>query len=439
MTLEHRVVDALRAKADRVDPAPPDWPDVLRRAGRQRARRARVMVGVAAAAVLVIAAVAATALSTPGHSEKVQAGGGTNPSGATPAAPPTTTRPTTPASARPTPPTNSLVVVDGGYDQVTVYDPDIHGSRPATLVDKHAGDYPNDILTVGDRLVYMAGTVESVGDGLTGAVVNLGAALDFTRSAREGWVWLITQPVDPGPPGPIPTQTVQEVKADGTARGAPVQLPDGAFPVIGVPGGILLATTDSVTVWNQTTHQVGATIPGLAPGAANLVDVHGELLAWVANCGADSTCGDIVVVDLSTGHQRDIPAPAGLGWIPTGGEGSRDAFSADGDYLAVRAGPTTSASNHPPVSQLQLIDLATDADTTVAGSTSTYAFSRVAWSRTGEWVFYENSAHQLAGHNPTNGSTLVLGQTCCGVALATLPKDAATPFSTGANPAPLQG
>jgi hypothetical protein len=214
---------------------------------------------------------------------------------------------------------------------------------------------------------------------------------------------------------------VQEVRVDGSDRGAAHELPAGTFAQVGIAGGLLVGDGTSWSRWEEKTDTIGRP---LFSGDNGFVDVHGDVVAWALGCGIDSTCDSLRVLDLTTGATRDIPAPASTtGWIPTGGEGSRDAFSADGRYLALRAGGTVAPdANHPSDSQLFVIDLQSDLVVSVANSTSDYAFSRVAWSPDGHWVFFETPTHTIGGYEASDNTTASFPGACCGVSLVSLPK-----------------
>jgi hypothetical protein len=310
--------------------------------------------------------------------------------------------------------TRTALLVDGGYDQVTINNLDAGTTRTVTLPGKVPGDYPYDVLAVDGWIVYPAGDgTRSIRSDFTGAPVPLGRTSLFVPSARSGWVWLVDAT------GGTATVTVQEVRVDGSQSGRIEQLPSGTSADMGVPGGLLVSNDRWSSVWNQSTGRLG---PQLVDGNG-LIDVHGDLVARGIGCGVDSTCDSVRVQNLATGAHRDILAPPGTtGWIPTVGEGSRDAFSADGRYLAVRAGGAIAAgANHPSDSRVYVIDLDNDGVKQVTDSKTNYAFSRVGWSPDGGWVFYETTSHSVGGYRPSDGTSTSFHASCCGVALAALP------------------
>jgi hypothetical protein len=315
--------------------------------------------------------------------------------------------PTVPAAG-----TSTVLVVDDGHEQVTVNDLDAGTTRAVTLPGKSIGDSPYAVLAVDGWVVYPANGIRSIRADFSGTPVLLGHAGLFVPSARPGWVWLVSATAG---------GTVQEVRVDGTESSAAQQLPPGTFAIVGVPAGLLVGNGYSWwSVWNQTTGQLG---PQLSD-TNGLVDVHGDILARGIGCRADSTCDSIRMQNLTTNAQHDIPAPAGTtGWIPTAGEGSRDSFSSDGRYLAVRAGGTvTSGANHPSDSQVYVINLDSGDVTQVPGSKTDSAFSRLAWSPDARWVLYETTSHATGAYRPSDGTSTSFPMKCCGVALAALPR-----------------
>jgi hypothetical protein len=309
--------------------------------------------------------------------------------------------------------TSTVLVVDGGSDQVTVNDLDAGATHTVTLPGKSGGDFPYDVLAADGWIVYPGQNgIRSIRADFSGTPVLLGRAGLFVPSARTGWVWLISATAG---------GTVQEVRVDGSESAAVQKLPPNTFALVGVPDGLLVGNGFSWwSVWNQTTGQLSPQLLDVN----GLIDVHGDVLARGINCNVDSTCDSLRLHNLATGAQRDFRAPAGTtGWIPTAGEGSRDAFSSDGQYLAVHAGgAVANGANHPSDSQVYVINLATGHVMQVPDSKSDYAFSRLAWSRNGQWVFFETAAHSTGAYRPSNATSRSFPANCCGVALASLPR-----------------
>jgi hypothetical protein len=314
----------------------------------------------------------------------------------------------------PTPMTGTQLGVDDGHDSLVLHDLDAGTSRTVTVPGKATGDYPYSLLRVGDWIVYPGDGVQAIRADFSGSPVSLGPATVFVPSAREGWVWLVTFAG-----ASQSAQTVQEVRVDGTERGPTATLPSGMFARVGVPGGLLIGNDTSVVKWDQATEAIG---DPLFDSSAGLIDARGNTVAWGLQCTQTSTCGSVRVLDVSSGSHQDFTAPIGTsGWIPTFGEGSRDALSSDGRYLAVRAGSDVPAGeNHPPTSTLYVIDLQDNHVTEVARSTTDYAFSRVAWSPDGNWVFSETNDHAIGAYRPGTGENTSYPGSCCGVALITV-------------------
>ncbi len=153
----------------------------------------------------------------------------------------------------------------------------------------------------------------------------------------------------------------------------------------------------------------------LADGGSSFVDARAGRVAYASSC-RDGGCEMLTVVDLPTGVGLRIGAPAGtVGWVPTAGQGSRDVFSRDGRYLALRA-------FGPDGTQVHVVDLRTGATTPVPDSIATYPYSRTAWSARGHWLYHETAAGTVGAYRPSDGATRTYPVECCGVALVSLPR-----------------
>jgi hypothetical protein len=395
----HELAEHLGARAPERSPA-------LRERGRRLRRRRRLTRATAAtlAGVLVVGAVVLVARES-SSTNRIE----------TPATAPTTT-------------TATQLGVDDGHDAVTFHDLDAKTTRTVTLPGKATGDYPYQLVRVGDWLVYPGNGIQSIRTDLSSGPVALGNATTFVPSAREGWVWLVTFPGDGQS-----AETVQEVQVDGTARDPAAQLPSGMVAQIGITGGLLIGNDTTVVKWDPSTGELG---PELFSGSAGFIDAHDDTVAWGLECSRTSTCAALRVLDLATGTQREFDAPAGTsGWIPTYGEGSHDALTASGDFLAVRAGgDVRSGDNHPATSTLSVINLRTGEIHEVPHSTNDNAFSRTAWSPDNRTLFYEATGNTIGAYQPDTATATTYSGECCGVALVTIPATPAKSTTTSTTP-----
>src|ERR1700694_6142019 len=142
------------------------------------------------------------------------------------------------------------------------------------------------------------------------------------------------------------------------------------------------------------------------------------MVAWAQGCLPDRICTSIRVTALTTGHTHDYPAPRGTtGWVAPGGQGSRDAFSSDGKYLAVRA--AKGASQFSP-SDVYIIRISTGSKSLMPDSGSLSPYSRVAWLPNSYWVVAPSATGSTQAFNVQGGQHRSFSTPCCGVALLTV-------------------
>ena len=362
-----------------------------------RRRRRRWVIG----ALVVVAAVLGPTLG-------LQGGGTPGSHGRTP-------RPIAPQrSPAPEISGNRVVVVDNDA-AMTLIEFSTGAQKAVVLPHKTGGDYPDALLATGGFFVYPGnGGTWAVAVDLSGRPRLLGPSSDVVPSATSGRVWLVTTTTATG--RPVPT-TVREVAVDGRYRSAIHRVPTGFSPISGVTGGLLLIDTSGPgggsVIWSPTTGRFGPHLPG--PDVGNLVDVRASMVAWGVGCNYESICTSLRVIDVRTGRSRDYPAPAGTaGWVSTGGEGSRDAFSPDGDDLALRA---ANGKGQPVGSDVYVVDLSSGATSVVPDSSASVPYSRVAWVPDSSWVISASAAGSVSAYNVRDGQRRAFPTACCGVAL----------------------
>jgi hypothetical protein len=376
-------------------PAPETDAQALFEEARRRRRRRRAAMG----ALLVLAAILgpALALNVGGRSGSHEK----------------SFRPPSPRGSSVAGSSGHRVVVIDNDAVMTLVDFSTGTSRTATLLHKGGGDSPDALLATGGFFVYPGeGGTWAIPLDLSGSPRLLGPSSYVVPSATSGRVWLVTITDERGQPA---STTAREVEADGRSRNPLYRVPAGFGPISGVEGGLLLVDTTAggSVVWNPATQRFGARFPG--PNVGNLVDVRGSMVAWGVGCSPNSICTSLRLTDVGTGRSRDYPAPQGTaGWVSTGGEGSRDAFSPDGQYLAIRA--ANGVTQLSP-SDVYVVNLSSGATFSVPDSSPPYPYSRVAWLPNSSWVVFASGAGSVNAYRVQDGQRRSFPTPCCGVAL----------------------
>jgi len=245
---------------------------------------------------------------------------------------------------------------------------------------------PRGAAGADNGLVGRGGVVVAVRGGMAYATsgrpgrpaVRLGPASYALASARPGRVWLVEETGNPhrwfrarevalGRTG-----SLVEGALGGAARGT---LPLGQRPVAGAPGGLLVHVTGAVgglAIWNPRTARLERRLAARTP--LTVVAVRGQVVAWVEQSA-------LHLGDLATGRDRAVPPPPGADGFAAPG-----VFSPDGRTLA--AVTSVGLSTRPA---LALVDTARASAVRVAGSDgalSDRCSPCLAWSPTGDWVFF---------------------------------------------------
>jgi hypothetical protein len=285
--------------------------------------------------------------------------------------------------------------------------------RRVVFPHRAGGDFPYQVLRAGRFLVYPGDQgAYRIPTNLRGRARLLGRADYVVPSSRPGRVWLVDIPNREST-----AWSVREVDVTSAHQRAAQRLPQGSVVITGIRGGLLVTTSDGgAASWNPDTRRFGARFPG--PNRGNLVDVRGSLVAWGIDCDPNSFCRRIGVYDLDHHTRQEFSSPPGTGgWVTTGGQGSRDAFSPDRRYLAVRAIDPDAAH-----SRVFVVELATDAISEVPDSSSVSPYSRVAWAPATNWVVFEHDPDELRAYEPTTGAALAVRRSGTAVALVTVPR-----------------
>lgn len=272
----------------------------------------------------------------------------------------------------------SLTVVDIGTGRATTVD----------LPELAPGDPPFSLVQTGGKLVFYGRSATFALDPeLESPPRSLGESWYFVPSAQEGRVWLAL--LDPKSPDTVRAlRGVREVTVDGE-----VTIPDSGPPpspnLLGALGdGLLFQDDDGLQVWDPRTGQVKLRLHGPFPA-----DTHGELVAW-----CEYGCPALHLTNVRTGEDRAI-APA----EPFAFEETYDgAFSPDGSLLAVPV-VTEGEQRH----RVALIDVRAGVASVIEGS-ELADYRAMAWSRSGEWLFFSAGDGRIMAYRPGAERAVVL-------------------------------
>lgn len=267
--------------------------------------------------------------------------------------------------------------------QMTVVDVDAGSATVHDLPELAPGDPLYRLVWRSDKLVFYGQT--DVGPAvftLDPASPTSPALIDddawfFIPSAVEDRVWVAG--LDPSSPETVRAlETVREVTVDGVVTTPHVAPPDGRWPVAAVDDGLVFQGDDMLEIWDPETQEFVDTLPGPFP-----VAVWGNR---IVTCGA---CDQLDLIDLDADTTRTVEVPVGVASV----DGYGGAFSPDGRYVVVAGrltgGPLTAETRVVPV----LIDFESGTASVVPGiPTSLDDYPQVAWSASGDWVFYSVGA-----------------------------------------------
>ena len=274
-----------------------------RRTRVRRQRRARVAIACALVAGLATGAVVLTS-----------AGGDTR-------------RVNTPPAAGVFPDaSNTVLVLDDGYDGVTLVDLDRRVAVRRVVEGQRAGDQPYRLGRAGDRLI--VGWDDVYAAPLAGGASKLlGHATIWVPAAEPGRIWTVDWP---GGRIGLGNPTTRLLDLTGRVLLEASFDPAIGFPAIGIPGGLAFETQEGVALWDAATNQVTARL-GRVPRVSTFVsDSHGDLLAW-----CETECDLFHVTRLAPSGPVDHPI------LPPHGTtfDARNArFSPDGRLLATTGG-----------------------------------------------------------------------------------------------------
>jgi hypothetical protein len=204
----------------------------------------------------------------------------------------------------------------------------------------------------------------------------IGKAWFFIPSAVEGRVWLSI--LDPTSPATVRAlKAIREVDMDGSITRPDVAPPDGRWPIGASARGLLFQGDASLDLWSPETETMVDALPGPFPVA---ISEH-----RLVTCGVP--CEELQLIDLERDSQRRVELPEGIAQIDAYG----GAFSPDGQFVAVigfdEGGPL---SENTGVS-VALVDFQMANVRVVSDSLSRpWDYPQVAWTSSGEWLFFKN-------------------------------------------------
>jgi hypothetical protein len=183
----------------------------------------------------------------------------------------------------------------------------------------------------------------------------VGTAVLVAPAAGAGRLWLTSYRA--GDDFATAAGLAREVAAGGRPAGPAIRLPIG-YAIAGAAGrGLLL--TPAVPVEGSAAHVLWITGPGRAGGPYDSwLAVSAQQIAWMPRCARHCT---VKVTDVLTGRVITARLPAGQVAISA-------AFSPDGRYLAVQAGPDFVATGTGAATHLFVVALRTGRMEAVPGT-----------------------------------------------------------------------
>jgi WD40 repeat protein len=280
-----------------------------------------------------------------------------------------------------------------GDCSLTVIDLDTGTSHTVPVPQLALGDAQFRIEHSGSKLVFRGSMSRSTGSDIATFALNLdlkdpprniGESWYFVPSATEGRVWLAI--LDPESPSTVRAlKAVREVTVDGKTTVPDAALPEGRWSTVvgAVTNGVVFQGgqgEDGLQVWDPLAKEVVMSLPG--PFAA---DTHATLIAW-----CDVGCEEMHITDAAT--RNDVIVQPGEEFAFE--ETYYGAFSPDGSLLAV---PVVSDDGQ---TQVALVDVRQGTASVIKGSERDESYGSIAWSSTGEWVFFNAGDGRIMAYRP---------------------------------------
>lgn len=293
-------------------------------------------------------------------------------------------------------PTGVLFLRHVREQSITRIDLATRESVTVTLPELAPGDPPFHLVETGGRLVVYGGSHTYALDlDLKRPPQDLGESWYFVPSGREGRVWLTRLDLE-SPETVRDLEAVREVTVDGDVTVPETGRPSSRGPSIlaAVKDGLLFQEGDELRLWDPRTGKVTLRLPGPFPA-----DTHGNLVAW---CGQG--CLTLLITDVATGEDLAI-SPGGSFRFEETYEG---AFSPDGTLLAVPVvtSPGTHLEGHRH--QVGIVDARAGTVRLVEGSDLADDYPAMAWSPSGEWLFFSAGAGRIMAYRRESEKAIVL-------------------------------
>lgn len=261
--------------------------------------------------------------------------------------------------------TGVVLLFSDGIDGVTAVDLDRRIGARRVIQGERAGDQPFRLTLTGEHLV--VGWGEIFAQPLDGSAPRkLDEATIYIPASEPGEVWTVSWGggrIGQGSP------TVRRVTVDGDIVVESDSLDTAEwYPLLGVPGGLVVQSGTGIAVWDAATSTVG---PVLGPGPAFSIASDGRRLAW-----CEDTCAATHLAALpKTGPPTARHVSAG----------SQLALAPDGERLAV-----LKPSEQGP--SLVLTDLATGRESVAAKDLPNDG--SIQWTEDGSQLFYTENSYQ---------------------------------------------
>jgi hypothetical protein len=258
------------------------------------------------------------------------------------------------------------------------------------------GDPPFHLVATGGRLVFYGGShTYSLDPDLKSPPQDLGESWYFVPSAREGRVWLTT--LDPESPETVrDLKAVQEVTVDGAVTVPETGRPPSRGPTVlaAVNDGLLFQEHDELKLWDPLAEKVTARLSGPFPA-----DTHGNLVAWCAQ-----GCPKLHITDVATGQDVAVsPSPSFRFEETYDGD-----FSPDGALLAVPAVTSRGTHLEGHRHQVALVDVNAGIARLIEGGELADDYPAMAWSPSGEWLFFSAGAARIMAYRPGSDAAILL-------------------------------
>lgn len=322
--------------------------EVLIREARRRRRRRRVMIGLVVIAFAVCVLVLWARAGDGSRASRSRARSGSSAAGLFDEK------------------TGAVLLLSDGIDGVTAIDVDHRIAGRRVIAGERAGDQEYRITTTGDQLIVGWGQIYAF--PLTrGPSRKIADATTYVPAAEPGQVWTTTW--EGGVTG-AGRSTVQRITTDGKVVFSSTALPTTDYPLLGVPDGLVVQTSDGPAIWNSATAAIGPTLGPGRPAAS--ITSNGKTVAWCNN-----TCIDVHVVPL-TATGPTTAQHAGMQQLALSNDNQRVAYLRPvGDEHA----------------ELVVRDVTSGSETTIATDLSVYG--SIAWSTDSRQLFYSEPSYGM--------------------------------------------